>query len=285
VWLNGDVRTVAELLAEGEQALPRRAGIPEPRREASWLLARAAGVNEAWLGVHPEGVLPTAVMERYRDWIVRRAAGEPAHHLTGNCTFWGRDFKVSPAVLVPRPETELIVEVALALPLAASARVLDVGTGSGCLAITLAAERPRWSVRAVDRSLAALEVARHNVQRHRTDIRLVCGDLASGLFGAHELVVANLPYIPRHRLAKLPVEVRHDPPGALDGGSDGLDLIRSLLEDLPRLLVPCGGAVLELGEDQADEVAELADRSGLAVARRVRDLAGCDRVLVLQRRH
>ena len=285
MWLNGQVRTVVELLAEGAQALPRREGIPDPRREASWLLARAAGVDESWLRVHAEAVLSTDAADRYRDWILRRAAGEPAHHLTGTCSFWGRDFEVSPAVLVPRPETELIVEVALALPLSASARVLDVGTGSGCLAITLAAERPRWSVRAVDRSLSALEVARHNAQRHRTDILLVCGDLASSLFGAYELVVANLPYIPRHHLANLPVEVRHDPSGALDGGPDGLDLVRALLGDLPRLLVPCGGAILELGEDQADEVAELADRSGLAVARRVRDLAGCDRVLVLQRRH
>lgn len=284
MWFNGRVATVARLLEDGSRALPRREGIPDPRREASWLLARAAGVDETWLRIHPDSELSPEVAVRFRGWIARRAAGEPAHHLIGSCRFWGREFIVTPAVLVPRPETELIVEVALALPLSASARVLDVGTGSGCLAITLAAERRRWSVRAVDRSIAALAVARRNAERYGTKIPLVCGDLASGLFGAHELVVANLPYIPRAALATLPVEVQHDPPSALDGGADGLDLVRALLADLPRLLVPCGGAILELGEDQADEVAALADSSGLAVARRVRDLSGCERVLVLQRR-
>lgn len=275
---------MVRLLEDGSRALPRRDGIPDPRREASWLLARAAGVDETWLRIHPHSELSCDVAARFRDWIRRRAAGEPAHHLIGSCRFWGRDFLVSPKVLVPRPETELIVEVALALPLSAAARVLDVGTGSGCLAITLAAERPRWSVRAVDRSIAALAVARRNAERHGADIPLVCGDLASSVIGAYELVVANLPYIPREALATLPVEVRHDPPHALDGGADGLELVRTLLGDLPRLLVPCGGAILELGDEQADEVAALADRAGLAVARRVRDLSDCERVLVLQRR-
>jgi release factor glutamine methyltransferase len=113
---------------------------------------------------------------------------------------------------------------------------------------------------------------------------VACGRLGSCLDGGYELVVANLPYIPSGRLASLPLEVRHDPALALDGGADGLDLIRALLDDLPRLLSPCGGAILELGEDQADEVARLAERCGLAVARRIRDLAGCERVVVLQRR-
>jgi len=284
VWFNGRVSTVAELLDDGSRALPQREGIPDPRREASWLLARAAGVDEVWLRIHPQAELPEDAADRFLDWLNRRAGGEPAHHLTGSCTFWGRQFEVSPAVLVPRPETELIVEVALSLSIAASPRVLDVGTGSGCLAITLAAERPRWAVRAVDRSLAALDVARRNGGRHGIDIPLVCGNLGSGLFGSYELIVANLPYIPSDRLDSLPVEVRHDPPSALDGGPDGLGLVRALIDDLPRLLTACGGAVLELGEGQADEVAATADRSGLAVARRVRDLSGCDRILVLQRR-
>jgi release factor glutamine methyltransferase len=284
LWFNGQVKTVAELLESAARALPRRDGIPDPRREASWLLARAAGVDETWLRVHAEAELSAEVTERFCDWIRRRGEGEPAHHLFGTCTFWGRDFEVSPAVLVPRPETELIVEVALALPITSNARVLDVGTGSGCLAVTLAAERPCWSVRGVDRSLAAVEVARHNVRRHDAEVQLVCGDLASSLFGAYELVVANLPYIPSGRLAGLPSEVQHDPLLALDGGHDGLDLIRILLSDLPRLLVPCGGAILELGEDQAEKVTALADNAGLAVARRVRDLSGCERVVVLERR-
>jgi release factor glutamine methyltransferase len=241
-------------------------------------------VDETWLRVHPEAEIAADVTARFGDWIERRAVGEPAHHLTGSCSFWGRDFEVSPAVLVPRPETELIVELALALPVGAGARVLDVGTGSGCLAVTLAAERPRWSVGAVDRSLRAIEVARHNALRHDVEIALACGDLGTSLFGGYDLVVANLPYIPSGQVASLPLEVRHEPMAALDGGPDGLDLVRKLVDDLARLLTACGGAVLELGEGQADRVADLADRSGLAVARRVRDLTCGDRVLVLQRR-
>jgi release factor glutamine methyltransferase len=185
-------------------------------------------------------------------------------------------------VLVPRPETELVVAAALELPLPEAARVLDVGTGSGCLAVTLAAERPRLEVDGVDRSLAALAIARRNVRQHGTGVRLACADLGSCLPGGYELVVANLPYIPSERLGALPLEVRRDPALALDGGGDGLDLIRALLGDLPRLLSPTGSAVLELGEDQADAVAMLAGSLGLAVVRRVRDLSGCERVVVFQ---
>ena len=278
------MRTVGELIEGGARRLPRRDGLPDPRREVRWLLARASGVTEGWLLLHGDAVLPEETAARFAEWLERRAAGEPAHHLSGSCGFWGRDFAVSPVVLVPRPETELVVAVALELPLPAAARVLDVGTGSGCLAVTLAAERPGWSVRAVDRSLSALEVARHNALRHGVGLALACGSLGACLDGGYELVVANLPYIPSGRLASLPLEVRHDPALALDGGANGLDLVRSLLTDLPRLLCACGGAILELGEEQADEVARLAERCGLAVARRVRDLAGCERVVVLQRR-
>jgi release factor glutamine methyltransferase len=224
------------------------------------------------------------VVSRCRDWLRRRAIGEPAHHLTGRCRFWGREFEVTPAVLVPRPETELVVEVALQLPVAGSARVLDVGTGSGCIAITLAAERSGWDVLGVDRSHAALEVARNNATRLGVDLQLVCGDLGSAVGIGLDLVTANLPYIPTDRLADLPLEVHHDPVVALDGGVAGLELITRLIADLPRLLRPCGGAVLELGERQVDTVVDIANTAGLAAARRVRDLEGVDRVIVLERR-
>jgi release factor glutamine methyltransferase len=281
---NATVASVGELIDEGARRLPRRDGLLDPRREARWLLARAAGVTEGWLLLNNDAVLPEEVAVRYDDWLARRTAGEPAHHLTGSCSFWGRDFEVSPAVLVPRPETELVVAAALELPLPEAARVLDVGTGSGCLAVTLAAERPRLEVDGVDRSLAALAIARRNVRQHGTGVRLACADLGSCLPGGYELVVANLPYIPSERLGALPLEVRHEPALALDGGGDGLDLIRALLGDLPRLLSPGGSVVLELGEDQADAVAVLAGSAGLAVVRRMRDLSGCERVVVLQRR-
>jgi len=276
--------TVQEALALGEGSLPKRRGIPDPRREASWLLARAWGVEEITLRLHPERELPADVETRYRGWLERRAAGEPAHHLTGECEFWGRTFDVSPAVLVPRPETELMIQVALELPLSPTARVLDVGAGSGCIAITLAAERPKWRVSAVDISPQALEVARVNTARHSVEIDFHEADLTTSMEPPWDLVVANLPYIPTADLDGLPLEVHHDPASALDGGPDGLDLVRRLIEDLPRLLRPCGGAILELYEDQADTVADLAKASGLAIARRIKDSGGCERVVVLQPR-
>jgi release factor glutamine methyltransferase len=239
-------------------------------------------VDEVTLGLRPEREVPERVAGLYEDWIERRSAGEPAHHLTGSCPFWGREFRVTPAVLVPRPETELVVEVALELPVAQEARVLDVGTGSGCVAITLAAERPAWRVVAVDLSLRALDTAALNASLHDVGVALLCGDLTGALFGGYDLVVANLPYVPSHAMSGLPLEVRHEPVPALDGGADGLRLVEALIADLPRLLKPCGGAVLELGEDQADTVADMAETRGLGVARRIRDLGGCERVLVLQ---
>ena len=276
--------TVAEALARGADTLPRREGIPDPRREAAWLLAAAWGVEEIILRLDPEREIPEDVARRYESWLERRAAGEPAHHLTGTCSFWGRDFEVSPAVLVPRPETELIVETALGLPLPSEARILDVGTGSGCVAMTLAAERPRWQISANDRSPAALLIARSNRNRHAVDVPLFVGDLASAVAPPWDLIVANLPYVPAEDIGRIPIEVSHDPTAALDGGSDGLDLVRRLLSDFPRLLRPCGGAVLEIGEGQVEAVAEIASVAGLAVARRVRDVGGVDRVIVLQRR-
>ena len=151
------------------------------------------------------------------------------------------------------------------------------------IAVTLAAERPRWRVAALDRSAAALQVARRNARRHDVSVPMWLGDLATAADAPLDLVVANLPYVPSDRLAGLPLEVRHDPVAALDGGPDGLELVRRLLTDVPRLLRPCGGVVLEIGEEQADEVAQIAAGCGLAMARRVQDLAGCDRVIVLQR--
>ena len=275
---------IDEAIRFGASLLPQREGIPDPRREAQWLLAAAWGVDEVSLRIHPERPVPTDVESRYRSWLARRAAGEPAHHLTGVCRFWGRDLKVSPAVLVPRPETEILVEVALGLPLAATARVLDVGTGSGCIAVTLSAERPQWRVAAVDSSPAALAIAQHNAALHDVAVALWLGDLATAVGPPWDLVVANLPYIPTRDLDRLPIEVDHDPRPALDGGVDGLDSIRRLFHDLRRVLRSCGGAILEIGDDQAPAVCDLAASADLAVARRLRDPGGCERVIVLQTR-
>ena len=276
--------TVTEALTKGSDILPRRDGIPDSRREAGWLLAAAWGEEELTLRLHPEREVPPDVERRYFDWLERRAAGVPAHHLTGSCPFWGRDFEVSPAVLVPRPETELVVETALELPLCNEARVLDIGTGSGCIALTLAAERPRWRVSAVDRSPAALSVAGRNRDLLDIEVSLFVGDLASAVAPPWDLIVANLPYVPTDEIRRAPVEVRHDPRSALDGGEDGLDLVRRLLADLRRVLRICGAAILEIGDGQSEAVTALAERAGLGVARWVRDVGGVKRIIVLQPR-
>ncbi len=275
---------VQSAIRDGTRRLPQRLGIPDPHREAAWLLAAAWGRSEVWLQIHPEADVPGPVMARYQDWLRRRAAGEPAHHLTGWCPFWGRDFRVTPATLIPRPETELVVATALDLPLPESARVLDVGTGSGCIGISLAAERPQWQVFAVDRYLPALVIARENACRQQVALTMWQGHLLSALAIRADLVVANLPYIPADEISRLPQEVRHDPRSALDGGADGLDLVSGLLRDLPRLLASDGMALFELGPGQADAVARVADGLGLAELRRIPDLGNCDRVMVLGRR-
>jgi release factor glutamine methyltransferase len=246
-------------------------------------LAAAWGRTEVWVLAHDDDVVPAEVEVRFRSWIERRAAGEPAEHLTGRCSFWGREFRVSPDVLIPRPETELLVDRALALPLPPGCRAVDIGTGSGCIALTLALERPRWRVAAVDRQPRAVAVAKRNADRLGGSLGFVASDLGMALGPGWDLVVANLPYIPETELVGLPLEVHRDPRTALDGGSDGLDLVRRLVADLGRLLRPSGRALLELYEGQAPVVADLASSLGLEAVGAVRDAGGCERVIDLLR--
>ncbi|HEY8535324.1 MAG TPA: peptide chain release factor N(5)-glutamine methyltransferase [Vicinamibacterales bacterium] len=223
---------------------------------------------------------------RYEALVERRVHREPVAYLTGSREFWGRDFVVSPAVLVPRPETEVLVEAVLTRlgDRARAWRIADVGTGSGCLAVTLAAELPASRVIATDISAPALETARVNAVRHGVADRLllVRTSLLSGVAGPFDAVVANLPYIPRPFAGTLSPDVRdHEPHVALFGeGDDGLDTIRELLRQAPSRLSPDGLLFLEFGFGQGDAMrAELA-RTPLRLIDVLRDLQGHERTLV-----
>lgn len=276
--------TLGELLAWGARQLGTpREGLPDPGREARWLLARALASSDAWVLAHRDDDVAAAPEAAFRGWIERRRTGEPAHYLTGACPFWGREFLVSPAVLVPRPETELLIAAVLALPLPAAPRVLDAGTGSGCLAVTLAAEWPNARVVGLDVSIAALTVAQANARRQRVGVFFAASDLSEAISGAFDVVVANLPYVPDGEISRLAPEVsRFEPRLALAGGADGTDLLRRLLADLGRLLAPGGHVLLEIGSDQTALLEPLWLAAGLVQMALIRDAAGIPRVLHLR---
>ncbi len=275
---------VAQALSEGKAALPRRRGLPDPHREALFLLAAAWGIDEVRLRIRPEETLPDDVEIQFRQWIKRRAAGEPAEYILGRCSFWGRSFRVTPMVLIPRPESELIIRAVLEYPFPTTCRALDIGTGSGCLAVTLAAERPGWSILGADLSPGALEVARSNATSHDVEVTWAVSDLGDACAPFFNLIVANLPYVPTGWLVDLGPEIASEPRGALDGGVDGLDLIRRLIDDLPRMLAPGGICLLELAEGQAGTVKNLGHHAGLQLIDRLRDVGGCDRAVILSKR-
>jgi release factor glutamine methyltransferase len=276
--------TIGELEREAVARLPHREGIPDPSREARWLLARALGRGETWVLAHRDEPAPPPAVELFRGWLVRRAAGEPAHYIVGTCSFWGREFLVSPAVLIPRPETELVVACTQRLDLAARPRVFDVGTGSGCLAVTLALELPNARVVASDVSVGALALARTNARRLAARVAFTAGDLCSHVAERFDLVVANLPYVPAGDIDDLPVEIRnHEPRLALIGGEEGSELLRSFCAELPRLLAPRGFALLEVGAGQRRALAPVLPAFGLVEIERGLDHAGIERVLVMQR--
>lgn len=251
--------------------------------EAQLLLAQVLDRSRSWVLAHPEFELDPDQRAAYRVRWDRLRAGTPLPYLLGEWEFYGRSFLVGPAALIPRPETELLVELALELKPQAC-RVLDLGTGTGCLAVSLACELPRARVVATDLSLEALCLARANAARHGVGdrVRLVNADLTEPLVDRFDLICANLPYIPSERLAQLPL-ARAEPRLALDGGQSGLALIRRALSGLPRRLTPGGLALFEIDPEQAPAVQRLAaDRFPAAAASAERDLAGRPRVVVVQ---
>ena len=246
--------------------------------EAELLMTHAIGRNRAWLYAHLDD--PAGHIERMEQWIERRRGGEPVAYILGQREFYGREFIVTPDVLIPRPETELLIDLALKLPLPDDARVLDIGTGSGCIALTLAAERPGWTVIASDVSGPALAVANRN--RTRLDlehIEFFEVDLypSNGSLNLN-LIISNPPYITETDEHLKQGDVRFEPRVALSPGADGLDAIRRLIATAPTHLVADGWVLVEHGHDQGPAVAELFRKYGFGAIKTCKDLAGHDRV-------
>jgi release factor glutamine methyltransferase len=302
-----DVRTA---LKTGIAKL-REAGVPSFTLSAELLLLHVATRDRTWLYSHPEENLPQEITDRFFALIARRAAGEPTQYLTGKQEFWGLEFEVTPDVLIPRPETEHVIEVALdrlALrelragrpqkTIGEGLQIADIGTGSGCIAIALAKELPKAEFVATDISRAALEVAGRNAVRHGVGgrIRFVQGDLLeksgeewmtsgeSAVPLLFDLVASNPPYIGRREEPTLAREVRdHEPEIALFGGEEGYELYGELIAQAASNLKPGGLLVLELGHDSLPAVQPLLDAASWTRVGITNDLAGIPRVIATEK--
>ncbi len=269
--------TVAALVRAGAARL----GGDEARREAEWLAEQALGVGRAWLFAHADDAVKPEVCARYLALLARRAAGEPLAYLLGRAGFWTLDLEVTPATLIPRPETELLVEAALArLPEANALCIADLGTGSGAIALALASERPQARVLATDASAAALEVAGRNAARNDiVNVAFQQGDWLEPLAGERfDLIASNPPYIAQGDPHLGRGDLRFEPATALASGADGLDALRTLARDAPTHLVPGGWLLLEHGWDQGAAVRGLLRDAGFQRIETLRDLEDRERV-------
>lgn len=259
--------SVREALVEASSFLGS-CGVLEPQHNARLLLEHVLGLEGTRFYAALGDPFPSSVKETWERIIARKAAGEPAQYIIGRQEFYGRPFTVSPSVLIPRPETELLVEAILQhgdrLWPSGAPHALDIGTGSGAIAVTLAAERPRWHVAAGDISAAALEMASQNAAANGAAVEFREGDLLVPFAGtAVDILVSNPPYIPAADIAGLQPEVRdHEPRMALDGGPDGLGPYRAMLEQLGLLQAPPRLIGFELGMGQARDVAGLLEQAG-----------------------
>ncbi len=251
------------------------------RADAKVLLRHALGCNDAWLIAHGTDRVDADICRRYREFVARRNDGEPVAYITGTREFFGRDFSVTPAVLIPRPETELLIERALQIIGADDeADVLDLGAGSGCIGISIAAERPHTRVTLIEKSPAALAVARDNASRWAPDNTVVnAGDWLAGVSGHRfHLVVSNPPYIAEDDPHLGQGDLRFEPTMALAAGPQGMDALRTIIGEAPRHLHPGGWLLLEHGYDQGESCREALYKAGFTGVFTETDLAGQPRV-------
>ena len=250
--------TLQTALLQGQKLLAD-AGILAPRLTAEVLLAHAIGCSRSWLFAHADQELKELWWIHYGRYLHQRLSGTPTQYITGSQEFYGRDFRVTPAVLIPRPETEHLIETALKFN---PGIILDIGTGSGAIAVTLALET-KARVLATDVSQPALTIARENAVRLNAEVDFIRCDLGSALPDASfDMVVSNPPYVPESDRAEMQREVRdHEPGLALFAGPDGLDIYRRLIPEAARLLKPGGRLILELGHISLDSVRQMLDGS------------------------
>ncbi|MEM7124360.1 MAG: peptide chain release factor N(5)-glutamine methyltransferase [Pseudomonadota bacterium] len=279
-------RTLQQSIAAAAQRL-EDAGVETPKRDAEVLLCHVLTCDRAYLIGHGDDPLADNDANAFDNVIAKREAREPVSQILGTREFWSLAFGVSRAVLSPRPETETLIEAVLdhIADRSKPMRLLDLGTGTGCLLLTLLHELPASTGIGVDASNDALSLARGNAERLALSDRAAfqSGDWADGLSGPFDIVASNPPYIETATLASLAPEVAlWEPVAALDGGSDGLDAYRRIVPQLKPILADEGIAVLEHGPGQADAIAALASRAGLGVVERRRDLEGRERCLILK---
>ncbi len=248
-------------------------GVESPRLNIEHLLAHVLGKTRMDLYLEFDRPLGETELNALRELVKRRSHGEPLQHLLGTVEFYGRTFASDSRALIPRPETEELVALLLRMDLPADARCLDVGTGSGVIALTLAAERPEARVQAVDRSPNALKLARENAAQLGLDgrVEFTESDLLAACAGPYDLIAANLPYIPVADIAGLAREVQHDPMMALDGGRDGLEIVARCVAQAHGKLAPGGRLALEIGHDQAGRVRGLLEQGGFTSVEAVKD--------------
>ncbi len=283
---SSDVWTVARVLRWAAEDLARRGRSDSPRLDAELLLSHAIGLNRVQLIVDSARPLAAEELARYRELMVRRRRSEPIAYILGEREFYGLRFSVNRHVLIPRPDTETLVNVALERTRGRHlhGRAIDVCTGSGCVAIAFAKERPTWQVTGTDISEEALAVARHNALRLGTiwnlDFRL--SDLLAdvGAEPCFDLIMANPPYVPDAEIPTLSADVKnHEPHGALRGGPDGLSLIRRLVKAAPPLLAPGGVLAIEVGAGQAERVAKGLKAYGFSEVQQERDYGSIERIV------